>query len=79
MKSLTPNDLDSHDWAARGIRGSGTGQKVAARIEAIRSHQKSRTTSRCRRHEKLADGEKSQRRDAGNWLTDDPRLQHCEI
>jgi hypothetical protein len=35
------------------------GQKVATWIGAIRSHQKSRTTSLRRRHEKLADGKKA--------------------
>ena len=55
MTELTHNDLDSHGWAARASSAC-TGQKVVARIEAIRSHQKSRTTSHCRTHEKLACG-----------------------
>jgi hypothetical protein len=53
MTELTHDHLDSHGWAARA---SAAWQKIVARIEAIRSHQKSRTTSHCRTHEKLACG-----------------------
>jgi hypothetical protein len=55
MTELTHNDLDSHGWAARAS-AAWHRPKVAARIEAIRSHQKSRTTSHCRTREKLACG-----------------------
>jgi hypothetical protein len=41
--------------------GSGAGREVAVRLEAIRSHQKSRTTSLCSRHEKMADSKGAQR------------------
>ena len=47
MTELARNDLDSHDWAARGSGGSGTGKEVAARIDAIRRRRKSRTASHC--------------------------------
>jgi hypothetical protein len=63
MTELMRNDLDSHDWAARAAEALARA-KSAARIEAIRSHQKGSTTSHCRRHEELVDAEKSQRRDA---------------
>jgi hypothetical protein len=64
MTELTRNDIDSHDWAARASEALAQAKKLPPRIEAIRSHQKSSTPSHCRRHEKLADGEMSQRRDA---------------
>jgi hypothetical protein len=59
MAEVTRNILDSHDWAARASEALKQAKTVAARIETIRSHQKSRTTSPCRRHEKLADGERT--------------------
>ncbi|HEV3236691.1 MAG TPA: hypothetical protein VGZ25_06855 [Gemmataceae bacterium] len=59
MKPLTPIDLDDHDWAGRASEALGQAKKLAPGIEEIRSPQKSRTTSHCRRHEQLADGERA--------------------
>ena len=58
------------------------GKKVATRIVAIPGRQKSRTTSRCRRDEKVADVERAQRRAESDWLTttqDLGRVSNSEI
>jgi hypothetical protein len=43
MTEVTRNVVDSHDWAARASEALAQAKKFAARIETIRSYQKSRT------------------------------------
>ena len=48
MTELTRNDLDSHDWTARGIRGSDTAKKLppgSLRSQAVRKAEQLRVAA----------------------------------